>query len=137
MPESREPGEERVVVTAIVTSDAGVLLCRRHDGEPEWSFPGGRWEAGETARECAARETAEETGLAIEVGDQLGRRVHPKTGRVIVYFAARAEGDDRRVRVGDPDEHAEGAWVSWAEARERLSHLFGPVAEHLERTLGA
>lgn len=128
------PEPDRVVVTAIVTSPAGVLLCRRHDGKPEWSFPGGEWEDGESEVECAIRETAEETGLTVEAGERLGERIHPKTGRRMIYYAAAPVGSDTRTKVGDPDEHAEVAWVPWADARDRLPHLFEPVAEHLERT---
>jgi ADP-ribose pyrophosphatase YjhB (NUDIX family) len=35
------------IVAAIVTSFQGVLLARRHDGKPEWTFPSGAQEAGE------------------------------------------------------------------------------------------
>lgn len=48
-----------------------VLLVQR-DREPNrgrWSFPGGRIEPGETAREAAAREAAEETGIRVRVLD--------------------------------------------------------------------
>ena len=48
-----------------------MLLVRRAN-EPSrglWSIPGGRVEAGESARECARREVREETGLDVEVGD--------------------------------------------------------------------
>lgn len=48
-----------------------VLLVQR-DREPNrgrWSFPGGRIEPGETARDAAARETLEETGIRVRVLD--------------------------------------------------------------------
>jgi thiamine-phosphate pyrophosphorylase len=48
-----------------------VLLVQR-DREPNrgrWSFPGGRIEPGETARDAAARETLEETGVRVHVLD--------------------------------------------------------------------
>ncbi len=127
---------ERVVVTAIVTSEHGVLLCRRIDGKPPYSFPGGEWEDGESSQECAIRETAEETGLMIDIGPLLGERVHPKTLRRMLYYAATPADEDTRVKVGDTDEHDEVRWVPWAEVRDLLPGLYEPVAEHLERTLG-
>lgn len=127
---------ERVVVTAIVTSGEGVLLCRRHDGKPEWSFPGGEWEDGESSQECAIRETAEETGLTIDIGPLLGERIHPKTQRRMLYYAAAPADADTRTKVGDPDEHSEVRWMPWAEAEPLLPHLFGPVHDHLAATIG-
>jgi 8-oxo-dGTP diphosphatase len=50
---------------------AGVVLIRRRY-EPlagEWSLPGGAVEVGETLHVAVVREVAEETGLAVEVGE--------------------------------------------------------------------
>ncbi len=46
-------------------------------------LPVGRHRAGETARETAARETMEETGLAVTVGDAA---LTLDDGRVVFYF---------------------------------------------------
>jgi len=96
-----------------------VLLIRR--GTPprlgEWSLPGGRIEPGERARDAAARELLEETGVTaritglIDVVDGL----FPEAGRhyVLIDYAA--------VWVsGEPvagDDAAEARFVSLAEAR--------------------
>ena len=127
---------DRVVVTAIVTSEHGVLLCRRRDGKPEISLPGGEWEDGESAEECAIRETAEETGLTVTVGPVLGERIHPRTGRRMIYYPALPVGDDTRIKVGDPDEHSEVMWVAWPDAADLLPGLFEPVRTHLEHVFG-
>jgi 8-oxo-dGTP diphosphatase len=94
------------IVAAIVTSELGVLLCRRHDGSPEWTFPAGATEPGEQPTDVAIRETKEETGLSVAVGELLGERTHPKTGRIMRYVAA-GTADGLEVSVCDPDEHAE------------------------------
>lgn len=50
---------------AVVTHQGKVLLVKRKN-EPNadtWGFPGGHVELGETARDAAARELAEETGV--------------------------------------------------------------------------
>ncbi|MHC3439650.1 8-oxo-dGTP diphosphatase [Natrialbaceae archaeon A-gly3] len=51
-----------------VLDDGEVLLIekRRGLGEGWYNGPGGKLEAGETPRECAARETREEVGLEVD-----------------------------------------------------------------------
>jgi 8-oxo-dGTP pyrophosphatase MutT (NUDIX family) len=58
------PGSQ-AVVAAIVTSRLGVLVGRRRDGEPPWTFPAGKVEAAENPDDAAVREALEETGLRI------------------------------------------------------------------------
>jgi 8-oxo-dGTP diphosphatase len=130
------PDDQPTIVAAIVTSPQGVLLARRHDGKPEWTFPSGAQEAGEVYADTAVRETLEETGLAVIARDQIGERTHPKTGRHMVYIAADPV-NGTAVRVGDPDEHSEVGWYPWLTAEGMLPHLFEPVADHLRATLPA
>ena len=54
----------------VLATDAGgrILVVRTWYLGPGWSLPGGRVERGETPHAAAARETLEETGLAVEVG---------------------------------------------------------------------
>ena len=124
------------MVAAIVTSHAGVLIARRNDGKPPWTFIAGKIEPGESPADAAVREVKEETGLRIRAGSVIGRRVHPKTGRTMVYMDARpTHGTD--VFVGDPEELAEVRWVSLSEADELMSGgIFDPVRLHLAKTLG-
>ncbi|MGH3939725.1 MAG: NUDIX hydrolase [Pseudonocardiaceae bacterium] len=126
--------DQPTIIVAIVTSPLGVLLARRHDGKPEWTFPGGAQEPGETHTEAAVRETLEETGLAVVACGQLGTRIHPKTGREMVYIAA-DPANGTAVRVGDPEELAEVGWYPWDAAETMLLQLFEPVAEHLRKVL--
>lgn len=126
---------EPTVVAAIVTSDQGVLLGRRHDGKPPWTFIAGAMEGDESPQDTAVRECMEETGLPIIAGEVIGRRDHPKTGRHMVYVACRpVSGTD--VVVGDPDELVEVVWRPLSELDELMPYgVFEPVAEHLRRTL--
>jgi len=64
----RNPG---VLVTTIIEAQGKVLLCRRADPPRAgfWTLPGGYMECGESLEEAAVRETAEETGIAIDVAD--------------------------------------------------------------------
>ena len=129
-----EPTPEPTVAMAIVTSQRGVLLARRHDGKPLWTFVGGGIEDGESPSDAAVREVKEETGLGATPGTVLGQRVHPKTGTAMAYVACYPT-NELEVHVGDPDDHAEVRWVPWVEAEGLLPHLFEPVAEHLRATL--
>jgi 8-oxo-dGTP pyrophosphatase MutT (NUDIX family) len=130
-------GEGQPVVAAIVTSPLGVLVGRRNDGTPPWTFIAGEQDAvkDENPADTAVREVKEETGLRVRVGDVIGERVHPKTHRRMIYMAAvPTHGMD--VFVGDEDELAEVRWVSLAEADELLPGMFEPVREHLAEVLG-
>ena len=81
------------------------------------------------------REVKEETGLEIEAGETIGMRVHPHTGRTMIYMAGRPVRGTS-VFVGDRDELAEVRWVSLAEAGELLPGMYEPVREYLAREIG-
>ena len=136
MPEPATMPEPQPVVAAIVTSSEGVLVGKRNDGKPPWTFIAGEIEPGESPEDAGVREVKEEAGLLVRALDVIGRRVHPKTGRVMVYMAAEPT-HGTKVFVGDEDELAEVRWVSLAEADELLRGMFAPVREYLARTLGA
>lgn len=123
------------IVAAIVTSKKGVLVERRHDGRPLWTFPAGEAEPGESPADTASRETKEETGLQIVVSHVLGERNHPKTGRHVIYLAGRPY-QGTGVHNGDEAELAEVRWVSLSEAEELLTGMYEPVLDHLRATLG-
>ena len=101
---------EPTVVASIVTSQEGVLLGRRHDGKPPWTFIAGAMEEGESPQDTAIREWREETGLVLSPGDVLGTRGHPKTGRHMIYIACRP-ANGTHVIVGIPR-----SWPRWPGA---------------------
>jgi len=63
-----EENRPKVGVGVAIIREDKVLLGKRKNahGEGTWSFPGGHLEYSESWEECAARETMEETGLAIK-----------------------------------------------------------------------
>ncbi len=128
--------EPQPVVAAIVTSEHGVLLGRRNDGKPPWTFIAGEVEPGESPADAGVREVKEETGLLVAAGQELGRRVHTATGRTMIYMAARpTHGTD--IFVGDRDELAEVRWITLTEAEQLMQPygMFGPVRDYLAKML--
>ena len=105
--------------TSSSTNDAGeILLIRRTDND-NWALPGGAMDLGESLPDAAVRETAEETGIDVEITGLVGIYTDPR--HVILYtsngevrqefsvvFAARPVG-------GTPtpsDESREVRWVA-------------------------
>jgi 8-oxo-dGTP diphosphatase len=123
------------VIAAIVTHRGSVLVGRRLDGEPPWTFIAGEQEPGEAPGDTIIREVKEETGLDIRPGTIIGEREHPATGRHMIYMSARPVRGTK-IYVGDPAELAEVRWVSAAEADELLPGMFGPVRGYLAEQIG-
>jgi 8-oxo-dGTP diphosphatase len=128
--------DQPVVSMAIIAHKGAVLMIRRRqrEGELLWAFPGGAVEAGETAAQAAVREVDEEVGLTVEAERVLGERVHPKTGRAMVYVACKLLAGEAAVL--DDEEIAEIAWVKHGDIPEHVPYgLFEPVQAHLDEAL--
>lgn len=138
VPDSATSPEPQPVVAAIVTSHLGVLVTKRHDGRPLFGFVSGEIEPGESQVDAAVREVKEETGLEVRAGHhEIGRRVHPRTGRTMIYLACQPVGATD-VFVGDPVELAEVRWVPTVDELCKLiprEQIFPPVLEHLGRMI--
>ena len=115
VPEVVGPETPKLMVDVVIPSERGVVLIRRAS-EPfagQWALPGGFVELGETVEEAAAREVAEETGLAVEVARLIGVYSEPERDprghNVSVAFLVRvfsgelaAASDAAEVAVLDP-----------------------------------
>lgn len=108
-----------VTGSAIVLGPRGVLL-HRHKRLGIWMQPGGHVERGETASDAAARETIEETGVAV---------AHPPAGPRLVHVDVHAAPRGHThldvrylLHAGDvapappAGESQAVAWFSWADA---------------------
>lgn len=136
IPEEASKPERQPVVAAIVVSPHGTLIGKRRDGKPPWTFIAGEIEPGESAADAVVREVKEETGLMVHASKhEIGRRVHPKTGRTMIYLACKPVGKTD-IFVGDEDELLEVRWASLAEVDELMPELFAPVRLHLTNQLG-
>lgn len=99
----------------VVYRQNGDLLLVRHDAIDRWVLPGGGIDDGETFREAAERELAEEAGITADYeGLAMVTRVtfacdgHRAWG-VLPVFGARAT--DTSIEVADPDgEITDAAW---------------------------
>lgn len=96
-----------------------------HYPSGHWDFVKGRIESGESARQAAVRETAEETGITdirfvggferqIAYTFQRGGRAVRK--RVIFYLA-----ETKNVEVRISHEHLDYIWMSHADAMRRVT----------------
>ncbi|NMO50930.1 NUDIX domain-containing protein [Actinoplanes sp. TBRC 11911] len=109
----------------IVTNEDGEILLIRRSDNGNWALPGGAMDIGESLPETAVRETAEETGIDVEITALVGIFTDPR--HVILYtsngearqefsvvFAARPTG-------GAPTTSAETTEVQWVPVREIAS----------------
>jgi 8-oxo-dGTP pyrophosphatase MutT (NUDIX family) len=114
--------------------------------ESIWFTPGGGLEPGETAREAAARELLEETGLRLPIGPEVAHREEDVTffiKKVCVqerYFVVRTT--DSYVDTGfladtEDDDVMEVRWLSVDEIAALAEHVEPPTLLALARRLAA
>lgn len=124
------------IAAAIITHDGKVLMVKRRvsEGQLSWQFPAGAVETGEADEDAAVRETREEAGIVVRPARVLGRRVHPATGRDMVYVACDfVEGE---AFVADTEELDEVAWCTKEMVTQLVPYpLFGPVQTYLDELL--
>jgi len=108
--------ERPAIAAAVIAQDGQVLLVRSRisEGALSWQFPAGEFEPGESAGDAAVRETQEETGLTVVATTVLGERIHPITGRIVIYVACDAVTGEARVC---DDELVELTWSGARPAR--------------------
>ena len=120
----------RVAAYALCVEDGRILLCRvapgYWSGAGEWTLPGGGLHFGESPRDGAIRELAEETGLSGEIVDLAdvlsgtGRWTHPRDGvdeayqKLQVVYRVRVTAGELRHEVGGSTDRAE--WFALAAA---------------------
>jgi 8-oxo-dGTP pyrophosphatase MutT (NUDIX family) len=126
LPTVAETSAGGLVVDRVDGAPRGALIGRRdRRGRLLWSLPKGHIEGGESARQAAIREVAEETGITGSILDELGvidfwfiadgRRIH-KTVHHFLLVAQSGELSDADIEVADV------AWVPLPEASARLAY---------------
>lgn len=130
-----EPEDQSVAAAIIVERERVLLVCRRQaEGALLWTFPSGKVEQGESGEDAAVRETREEVGLEVAAVKTLGERIHPATGRRMIYVVCSPIAGE--AHVADADELAEVEWCSRSRLDERVPFPFMPaVQEYLDAHL--
>ncbi|HEY7573841.1 MAG TPA: NUDIX hydrolase [Thermoanaerobaculia bacterium] len=116
----------RLTVDSFVIDRRGRLLLVQRGRPPfqgRWGLPGGFCEWKETTERCCARETLEETGLRVRVGELLGVYSapdrDPRGHNVTVLYAAKRTGG----KLTGGDDAADARFFTRAEVR-RLAFAF-------------
>ena len=122
----------KLVVGTIPEHEGRILLCRRAI-EPRygyWTLPAGFMENDETTAQAAARETVEEAGASIEMGEPFTLISVPRVNQVHLYYRARLRNlefkpGEETLEVALMDEGA----IPWKEIAFRtvgltLKHWF-------------
>jgi len=121
------------VTAAILRRNGKILLAKRPSKGllgGMWEFPGGKVEAGETVKDCLAREIREELGVEINIGESLGTYHHAYTHFRITLHAFLCE-----IINGEPKplEAESLAWVPPGElARFPMGKVDRQIAGQLE-----
>lgn len=101
------------IAVALVWRDDGQLYIQRRPAEGLlgglWEFPGGKVEPGEAPAAAAKRETLEETGLRVVIGEAAGRVEHAYSHFRITLHAFHARVTSGRLRA---DREEPSAWVA-------------------------
>ena len=121
------PKHPRAACTVILSpSRKLVLAVSRKDDQTKFGLPGGKVDPGETVRQCAVRETHEETGLLVhivrKVYDGLCEGEVPH--ETACYLAMAEEWS------GETKESGKVEWVDWNVL------LRGPFADYNRRVYG-
>ncbi len=106
----------------VIPERRGRVLLMQRAIEPRygaWTFPGGFLEIDETVEECAVRETQEEVGVDVRLGELVGVYSRPapqSPGIVSIVFRGRIAGGE----VSTGREALEARWfrpeeIPWDE----------------------
>ncbi|MDY6777048.1 MAG: NUDIX hydrolase [Candidatus Nanohaloarchaea archaeon] len=121
----------RVTVDPVIEYDGQIALVKRkYDPyQGDWALPGGHVDPGETPREAVVREAYEETGLDVELEDEIGEfsdEIQDPRGPVIQIAYACSTDDPALDPATDADD---AAWFELDELPDDLAFGHEAVLE--------
>lgn len=115
--------QRRNVVYSLIMEDtcSKVLMVQNLDNG-RWSLPGGAVEMHETLAEAVVRETREETGLSIQVGELVGvsECIIEKRGEHVLFFTFFGEVTGGEQHITSPEEIGDIAWIDIDTAEQLM-----------------
>jgi 8-oxo-dGTP pyrophosphatase MutT (NUDIX family) len=121
--------KREVSAGGVVVHEGQVLVIvptrRAADGSRVLGLPKGHLDEGETLLQAAIREVREETGVEVELAQELGEvrywyvRARHRVAKSVHFFLFHYRGGDL---ADHDDEVLEASWMSFAEAQKALSY---------------
>jgi ADP-ribose pyrophosphatase YjhB (NUDIX family) len=123
------------IVVGVVKNGPQILLVHRKPKQGSrlhWQFPSGEIGGdGDDLQMRVVREVADETDVQARVDREIGRRVHPLSGRLCVYFLCQyVSGEAKNL---DPNENI---YVRWIDVRDVEAYLNGKIFSKAKTALG-
>jgi 8-oxo-dGTP pyrophosphatase MutT (NUDIX family) len=117
-PQAPRPNSLVPACGVLAADEQGRILLQRRRDTGQWAIPMGKMELGETPRQCAIRETREETGVLTLVTGILG--VYSDPGHIVAYSDGEVRQEYEVILLGRPvggepaanDEASDVAWVA-------------------------
>lgn len=112
----------------LAVDNHGRLLLQRRRDTGQWAIPMGKQEFGETIRDCAVRETQEETGVSVEITGLLG--IYSDPGHIVAYSDGEVRQEFEIILTGRPvsgvpaanDEASQVGWFAPGELKDLDIH---------------
>jgi ADP-ribose pyrophosphatase YjhB (NUDIX family) len=102
------------VVACVILERRGKIALLRRSIEPrkgKWVMPGGYVDREESVIAAARRETLEECGLEVSIGDLAGVYSYPGNLAVVIVYKAAYQGGN----LAPADEVSEGGWFAQSD----------------------
>jgi 8-oxo-dGTP diphosphatase len=138
---AQESETPRIRVAALLTYHDAIVLVRHRKGDATYHLlPGGGVQRGETLVEALTREVAEETGLAVDVGDLVvaNDTIAPDGSRHVVNLTFRADIVGGSIATEPVDDRVESVELVEPERLKGLDFrppIAGPVLAALQGRL--